>query len=75
MHPGFAFLSMGAQLHLKAEKQENTHVVQRESDTQSQTKEWSDPELMGMDVADLVVTWWVLLSLCKAFNFPAERGQ
>ena len=38
MRPGFAFLSMGAQLHPKAEKQENTHVVQWESDTQSQTK-------------------------------------
>lgn len=38
MHPGFAFLSTGAQLHLKAEKQENTSVVQQESDTQSQKK-------------------------------------
>lgn len=76
MHPGFAFLSTGAQLHLKAEKQKNTSVVQQESDTQSQKKSlWSDLELVEMDVAGLVVTWRVLLSLCKALNFPSGRGH
>lgn len=67
MYPGFAFLSVGTQLHLEPEKQENTPAAQREGDSQGQTSAFGQTlNWLEMDAAGLVVTWRVLLYLSKA---------